>query len=255
MNASLRTCVVAALVFAALWQSPRPAAAADHDNLEEGLPVQVEDAYPIEYRGRELQLPVSYDRTDEHDDRVTLEPRLEVGFARNWQGKVFVPVYTGSADRTGSGNVGAEALYNFNTESLRLPAFALSGRVLTPTGKDSNGIDSTLKLLATKSLTRTGLDRLHLNASYSHKFEEADDERRDRYSAIVGYSRRAGPDTLLVADFIREQELERDKESNIVELGVREQLDPLSVLSLGVGAGIGDDSPELRVVLGIQRSI
>lgn len=234
---------------------PVPLRAADHSNLEEGLPVQVEDAYPIAYLSREIQGLARYDRTDQGEDRVVLDPRLEFGFARNWQGKISVPFQTGSADRTGSGDIGLEAFYNFNTETLRLPAFALSGRADFPTGRNSRGVDSQLKFIVTQTLGKgTGLDRLHLNLIYRNNARPEENEARHRYAAILGYSRRAGPDTTLVADFVREQEREKKKHANIVEIGLRRQLTPLALLAIGVGAGIGEDSPKFRLMAAFQQS-
>ena len=43
-------------------------------------------------------------------------------------------------------------------------------------------------------------------------------------------------------------------DSNIIELGIRQIINPLTVLSLGVGAGIAEESPTMRVTLGIQYS-
>jgi hypothetical protein len=150
-----------------------PVQAADHLNLEEGLPVQeeglpvqVEDAYPIPYRGREFQGLFRYERTGDHKDRFVLDPRLELGFAPNWEAKLSVPFLLGSADKTGSGDIGLEALYNLNAESLRLPAFTLSARADFPTGRDSAGVDTTLKFITTKTLGNSSLlQRLHLNLS------------------------------------------------------------------------------------------
>lgn len=101
---------------------------ADHNNLDEGLPTQLDDAYPIEYYGREVQTSLSYERTAESRDLFMVEPRLEFGFAPNWQGTLHVPFEFGSGAAEGIGALGAEALYNFNTEGIWLPAFAVSGR-------------------------------------------------------------------------------------------------------------------------------
>ena len=46
---------LAVVLNAVPWLGAPVSQAADHSNLEEGLPVQVEDAYPIAYRGQELQ--------------------------------------------------------------------------------------------------------------------------------------------------------------------------------------------------------
>lgn len=242
--------IIAAILLVIPWL----AGAADHLNLEEGLPTEIEDAFPVPYRGREFQASMRYDRTGDHKDRFTLDPRVEYGFAPNWQARLSVPFYVGSADRTDSGDLGLEAFYNFNMEGLYLPAFAASARADFPTGKDSAGIDTTLKLIMTKSITKTGLDRIHLNVAWKHNAGARDDDRHDLYQLIFGYSRRLGADTVAVVDFIREQERERKREANIIEVGLRRQITPLTVVNGGIGAGIGDESPSFRATLGVQRS-
>jgi len=66
---------------------PAAAFAADHSNLEEGLPTAIEDAYPIAYEGREIQSLLRYERTDSDDDRGLWDTRIEYGIARNAQVK------------------------------------------------------------------------------------------------------------------------------------------------------------------------
>lgn len=56
-------------------------------------------------------------------------------------------------------------------------------------------------------------------------------------------------------DCVFEQEMEKGKESPVIELGVRHMLDPLTVVGSGVGTGVGPDSPDVRVMPGFQRSI
>lgn len=229
--------------------------AADHTNLEEGLPVQVEDAYPTAYLNREFQFLGRYERTAKGENQYVVEPRLEYGFARNWQARINVPFTLGQGDKRGSGDIGLEAFYNFNTESLKLPAFALSARALLPTGRDSSGVDTEFKFIATKSLGYAEqLQRVHLNLIYHVNSNSRADERANRYAAIVGYSQRVTPDTIFVADYVREQEKERGATSNIVEVGLRRQLTPLKTVSLGLGAGIGNQSPDFRATLGYQQS-
>jgi hypothetical protein len=97
---------LAVVLNAVPWLGAPVSQAADHSNLEEGLPVQVEDAYPIAYRGQELQGLFRYDHLRHGQDRFVLDPRLEVGFPLNGQLKLAVPFLLGSADRTGSGDIG-----------------------------------------------------------------------------------------------------------------------------------------------------
>lgn len=229
--------------------------AADHTNLEEGLPTEVEDAYPIAYKGRELQVQARYERTADGKNRLVLDPRLEYSFARNWQARINVPFRLGSADKTGSGDIGLEAFYNFNTESLSTPAFAVSARADLPTGKDSRGVDTQFKFIATKTLgAGNRLQRLHLNLIYRHNAQAQATERSNRYAAIVGYSQRLNADTVGILDFVREQELKENKTANILEVGLRRQMTPLRTLAIGAGVGIGQDSPDFRLTAAFQQS-
>ncbi|AFY55690.1 hypothetical protein Riv7116_3219 [Rivularia sp. PCC 7116] len=228
--------------------------AADHLNLEEGLPTEVEDAYPVPYQGIELQGAVKYDRINGKDSFV-VEPRLEYGFAPNWQGRIAVPFQKGD-DSDGIGDVGVEVFYNFNTETLKTPAFAVSVGVDAPTSEGSAGIDPTVKFIMTKTLgTGANLDRFHLNASYTFNDANKDDERRSVVKAVAGYSRRLNPQTILVTDFVYEQEKEENADSYVVELGIRQQVTPLTVWSVGAGIGLDNDSPDFRVTGGIQKSL
>jgi hypothetical protein len=232
-----------------------PARAADHSNLEEGLPVQVEDAYPIAKGGREIQALFRYDRTKDGTDRLVLDPRVELGIARNAQLKLSLPVIGGSADERNSGDLGVEAFYNFTQETLALPAIAASVRADFPTGKESAGVDTTWKILASKSVGATSvLQRVHVNLTLKRNAAARADERREHYAAAVGYSRRVGPDTMLVADLLREQEKERGEAMSLVEVGIRRQLTPLTVVAAGVGTGVSSDAPRLRVTFALQHS-
>ena len=250
MNKSHLLCAVAASV--ALASTAR---AADHTNLEPGLPLEVEDAYPTGYLNREFQLSGRYQRTADGKNQYRVDPRLEYGFARNWQARINVPLTFGSGDKRGSGDIGAELFYNFNTESLKLPAFAASVSAQAPTGRDSSGLDTSFKLIATKTLGYAEkLQRVHLNFTYFNNASARADERSNRYAAVAGYSQRLGPQTIFLTDYVRQQEKEGGKTSDIFEVGLRYQKTPLTVLSVGLGAGLSKDSPDFRATLGLQRS-
>lgn len=57
---------------------------------------------------------------------------------------------------------------------------------------------------------------------------------------------------MVVLDLVREEELEKDEETNLAEIGLRYQLTPLTVLSAGAGFGFGDESPDVQLTLGFQ---
>jgi hypothetical protein len=225
---------------------------ADHTNLEEGLPVRVEDAYPIGYLGRELQLLTRYERDHEGNHSIRIEPRLELGFPRNAQIALKAPFLFGEDQPDGIGDTEAEILYNFNQETLDLPALSLAAGATLPTG-DGRGIDPMIKLLATRTLGEsTMFHQLHLNVRYQYNARQRDEERRDLWFYGIGYSARVTTDMMFVASIFREHHAERHVEINVVEAGIRYQLTPLWVLTGGLGFGLGDESPDVQVTFGFQ---
>jgi hypothetical protein len=239
-----------------LMHSPTPVQASDHHNLEEGLPTQLEDTIPVAYRNREIQGLFRWEHTNEGDEIFLFEPRLEYGILPNAQVELRVPVEVGSGvEEEGLGDIAIGALYNFNQESLKLPAFAIAGEIAFPTSEESDGVETTLKFITSKTIGKSSLwQRLHLNLAWMHNDKPEEDERRDYYKGIIGYDVRLTSDMLLILDFVREQQKKRNHESNIVEAGIRYQLTPLTVLSGGIGAGIGDDSPDFTATMAFQHS-
>jgi hypothetical protein len=231
--------------------------AADHYNLEEGIPVTIEDALPTPYRNREFQILLDWERTEEGENRYLGEARLDVGLLPNLEVEVAVPFIWGNAvEDDGLDDVRLAALYNFNQETLRVPALALVGEIEFPTGEESEGLDTTLKFIATKTVGRSSLlHRVHLNLAWKRNSQPLPDERENYYMAAIGYDRRIGATGMLIFDFVREQEKEKGKDANLFEVGYRYQLTPLMVFAIGAGVGIGDESPDFRIAVGFQRSL
>lgn len=252
--------------------APASAGAADHTNLEEGLPVTIEDAYPIELNGLEFQFFSQYDRTHRDPDgknRATLTPRLEWGAAPNLQLSLATPYSVGDASETRQGDVEFQGLYNLNSESLALPAFALQAGVFQPYGHLAGGTETELEILATKSLGPWDImgtspysyspRELHFNAAWFHNYDPLtgrDAERRERYRVGLGYSQPLTNELVLVADVFRETSRERRRADNLAEVGARYMLTPQTVLSGSLGAGFGDDrESEFRAVVGFQHTL
>jgi hypothetical protein len=232
------------------------APAADHTNLEEGFPTELQDAFPIPFRAIEVQGRFRYERERNDDDQYLLQPRLEIGPFPNAQVSIGAPFLLGSASHSGSRNLRLDGLYNFNQETVWIPAFAVAGRVELPTGVNAAGVDTRLGLVASKTLgAARWMQRVHLNATWGHEAAAGEDERANRYIIVVGYSMRAGPDAVVVADFVREQQITEGANSNILEAGVRYQLTPQTVLVGGAGVGMGDPSPVARATVGIQHAL
>ena len=227
--------------------------AADHLNLEEGLPTDLTDATVLPLWGREYQVFGRWEQADDGTDSFTLTNRFEFGFPRNTQLSVAIPAIFGEVEPDGLGDVEVEALYNLNAETLTLPAFTFGGVLHTPTGEDSHGVDPGVKLLMTKTLPGTDwFQQIHANLTWWFNDDVQPGERGGGYKAVVGYSARVGPRATLILDLVREETEFDHEEFNLAEAGLRFQVNPRAVLSTGVGAGFGDESPDVRVTLGLQ---
>jgi hypothetical protein len=58
----------------------------------------------------------------------------------------------------------------------------------------------------------------------------------------------------LLFDVVREQESERRRVSNLVEVGIRQALPGKRILAGGAGVGFGNSETDFRVLIGLQKS-
>jgi hypothetical protein len=150
-------------------------------------------------------------------------------------------------EQTKSGDLQLSGLYNFNQETLKLPAFGAKLTLNLPTGIDSSGVDVEVKGLITKSFDRLSL---HFNAAYEFLTGTERGERDGRYNFVLGASYPVGAPrytrTTLIGDVFTEQ-ASHTGEANVVgvEAGFRHQLTRRLIFDAGVGtefAGPGDRS-------------
>ena len=248
------TCSRGLAALAVLCAISGPARATGLSDLEEGLPLEVRDAFAIGLYGSELQLQGGYERTRKDENRYILFPRLELGIVPNGQILVGAPFFLGGADDAGSGNVTAEAFYNFNMEGLVVPAVAVAAEFEFPTGEDAEGVDSTYALILTKTVIPAIFARVHANVFWHHNEKRQPGERQEYWGIIGGYSMRLSTAWYLLADFIYDQEGEKGREHYLAELGVRIQVTPYTVLGIGGGYGFNDDAIYARGILSLQQS-
>lgn len=250
-----RLVLAAALVAAVL---PAAAAASDVHDLQRGLPLEIEDTQTAQRREMQFQTPARYERDDD-DDTLTIEPQLQYGFADNFQVEVSYPIITGDGRRGGSGDVVVAGLYRFLDEeqpgfsSSPWPSMAVKGEFELPTGVNSDGLDTALRFIATKTLTEDETeDRVHLNVAWEHDMAAGSNARDHIFTAIVGYSRKVREDTVLLADLVLGQDNQEDQSLAILEGGVLHKFSERLIVSGGLGVGLSDDAPEFRATVGFQ---
>ena len=231
--------VVTSAVLAGALSSPLWAI--DHANLDEGRPLRFEDAYPVAHGEKVFEAGVGASFERKRDDRVFLGFDALYGVLPNTQiglGTSFSSDPHQVEGQEKSGDLRLSALYNFNQETLDLPAFALKGQANFPTGVDSAGADLGFTGIATKSFGRLGL---HLNAGYTFLSGEEAGERDGQYKVALGTSYPLGAPqntrTTVLADlFTQQSTLKGDDNVYGAEAGVRYQLGTQSAVDIGVGS-------------------
>jgi hypothetical protein len=219
---------------------PATASAIDHDNLDEGRPLRVEDAYPIP--AGEWALETGAGLSDQRKSRSRGFFPLDVlyGLAPNLQVSLGTALFTDPKrveEQTKSGDLQLSGLYNFNQETLNLLALGLRLTLNLPTGTKSSGVDFRIKGLVTKSIGRLSV---HFNPAYEVFSGTKPLERDGRYDLALGVSYPAGAPkhtlTTILGDLFTEQAPRRgDPQIAGAEIGIRHQWTPWTVLDAGVG--------------------
>jgi hypothetical protein len=224
------------LVFA----SAGTAYAIDHGNLDEGRPLRLEDAYPIGHGEFAIEAGAGFTLQRRGADRGLFPIELLYGALPNFQVGIGTALSTDPReidDRPKSGDLRFSALYNFNQETLTLPALAVKLGLDAPTGVDAHGFRIEAKGIVTKSFERLSL---HLNAGYEFITSSREDERDGRYKLAIGASYPVGAPRFtratLIGNVFAEQSSRRGDPTTVgTEVGLRYQLTPRIVWDAGVG--------------------
>lgn len=238
------------LTAALMWVGADVVYAIDHKNLDENRPLRLEDAYPISTGEIAVEFGGGFTIGRNGESRGVFPIEILYGALDNLQLGIGTTLLTDpqKVDEPRSGDLALSGLYNFNQETLTLPALGVKVSLNLPTSVDSSGVDVEVKGLVTKSFGRLSL---HVNAGYTFLNGTSADERGGRYQFIVGASYPVGAPrytrTTLVGDLFVEQATERGRPDVFgAEIGFRHQLSSRIVLDTGIGtefAGPGDRLP------------
>ena len=231
---------IAAVVLGIVAAAAGVAEAIDHKNLDEGRPVRLEDAYTIADGEIAIEAGAGLSLLKRGPNRGVFPIEVLYGAIPNLQVGLGSTLFTDPHDtdeRPKSGDLRAGALYNFNQETLTLPAFATKLTVTAPTGVDAHGWGIELKGIVTKSIDRLSF---HLNAAYEFLPDANRGERDGRYELALGASYPIGAPTFtratLVGDVFADQPVTRGESTSVgLEVGLRYQLTPSIVWDVGVG--------------------
>lgn len=257
------------LLVGALLLVPAVAGAqTDYYNTDTGRPLRIEDAYALERYALDVHLaPLRLERR-QGMSVASFTPELTYGLVPRTQVEVAVPVLlrSGSADDDGIGVAGIDvtALYNVNSETRGLPAFALRSGVLMPIGEYA---PERMHPYVTGLATRTfRWARFHANAQYTFGNEPAGAARLGGSSAFgsgalsrwltgIGADRAFPYRSLLAAaEVLAAGQMDGDAEVEwTAATGLRYQLTPTMSLDGGVGRRLTGPSQAWFVTVGVSR--
>ena len=230
----LRSAILALVIL------PTVASALDHDNLDPNRPIAIEDAYVIPKGEIGLEGGMTFNDRKQGKSRFGFQPQIIYGAFDNTQieimsGLVTEPNTVRGDDKSGDLSIGA--LYNFNTETLCLPAFAARVEVGLPTGVNSKGIDTELTGVMTRSFGRW---RTHVNVGYTFLGSPQNNERSGTYRLVAAVSYPLGypmsvRDTIIVNLFTRRSDLKGQNNPSGVGVGLRHQVSSRVVFDAGLG--------------------
>jgi hypothetical protein len=219
---------------------PLSALALDHDNLDPNRPIQMEDAYAIPQGEIGLESGVRVNDRRRSPTQFVFQPQIIYGAFRNTQIEIQSDLLTEPRTVRGankSGDLHLGVLYNFNTETLTLPALALRLEADFPTGVRSKGVDTQFTGIFTRSFGRL---RVHVNAGYTVLGNPQERERDGTYRFVaacsypIGYPHRFR-ETLIMDIFTRQSDLLHQRNPTGIEIGLRHQLSSRLVLDAGMG--------------------
>lgn len=237
-NAVVWTIGSIVMLLSGLW--PVTGFALDHDNLDPNRPIGMEDAYAIPKGEIGVEGGVRFTDRREGRTNVTFQPQIIYGAFANAQIEIQGDLFTEPNTLVGankSGDLHLGLLYNFNTETLNVPALALRVETDLPTGVNSKGVDTQVTGILTRSFGRL---RAHLNAGYTVLGSPQGQERPGAYRAVAAVSYPLGyptsfRDTLIASVYTRQSDLRGQRNHTGVEIGIRHQLSSRIVLDGGLG--------------------
>ena len=232
-------------------------ALADPQGLSTFVPVQAQDALAVRPGVLELQGTGVYTR-DTHNskgpDLLNLSPTLKLGPLKGMQIDISTPYAVGNQSGANQGSTGFDVFYNFNDPTPRFPALAVQAGYQTPYGAGHHTDQWFVRGLATQWLgSNDKAPRLHLNFNYTHVNTPSATSRKDVMEILGAFSMLLTDKTALVLDVVHGAKSTKRENETVVDAGLRWEINDEWSVGGGIGAGIGQQSPQFRVIFAIQK--
>ena len=253
----------ASLVCVALASAAPIAAQTDYYNTDEGRPVRIEDASPVERHAFELQLaPFRLERERAGVYQWEVEPELAYGILPRTHVEVGLPIVfadaAGGAGQSGLAGVHLSAMHNLNVETRSLPALALAADLALPVGALAPAeARASIKGIATRTF---GFGRLHGNGVISLGGEPEPGDagaESSHWMAGVAFDRAIPLRSLLATvDLYAERPWDDAKSLEWTgEAGLRYQTSPQFNLDFGIGRRFAGEEKAWMFTFGLAHAV
>ena len=254
-------------LFAAVASPGLAEAQTDYYNLDDGRPVAVEDALPLERYAFELQVaPFRVEGEGDGTKILSLAPELAYGLLPRTDLSLHLPVTLRrgeglAEDVSGVSGLELVLFHNLNVETRSAPALALSGGLAFPVGGlAGKSTRATVKAIATRTLTGAlrGM-RVHANAAYTFG-EEAEAGRPEtagsRWQAGLAADRTFVFNSfLIVGNIYADRPLVEAADTRwIAGAGIRYQVSPRFAVDAGLERRLGEEGPDWAFTFGTANA-
>lgn len=258
---------------ASLRRAERPPEEDERVSVDQNFPVSTEGAGVPDRGELEVRVLAGYSRMralrslssggdDDDDDaprrrrgRDLTTPSIEAEVGLGLSASLGLSYGFGNAEDSKTGEAELALKWNLLPAQGLRPALTLIGGISIPYGPDSGYAETALGLLASQPLSRgPNAPVLHANFLWFHPVKREEGERSDRYAVSVALAVPVTPTTGAFVGYSREQDSERRRADQFIELGVRQLLPGAFILAGGGGIGVGDSETDVRVLVGLQRN-
>jgi len=220
-------------------------------------PLSTDDAWTVEKGQFQLETGFDLSRQDNHDRGVSPSLMLSYGLLENMDigigsSYLFVRPKEGE-NENGLGDTEIKLKYRLLGEKIRMPAFALAGKVKIPTASESRGpgsgkADFGIDAIFTKELSKRFV--LHLNIGYAFVGEHGADNELN-YSGAAQFI--LSDKWALVGEIVAVNNFNSRRKNNLLSglLGTNYLITENIIWDAGIEIGMNKAAPDYRLTTGL----
>jgi hypothetical protein len=233
-------------------------ARADPQEIEDGEPVTLEDAFTDPAGQFSMQYSGAYARDRGYGAADGLEqgPTFKLGIVPGIQISVNPNYVSGSTEGRNAGFVLSDVLVQLNRQTTLLPAFAIDVFYSLPFGAGQKSVATTVRGIASKFVGNSETaPRLHLNISDTYISEPSPGTRNNQLQVVFGGSFLISPRDAIVSDIDTGNADAHGQNETFLEVGYSRDLPRDWTFQIGVGAKAAGGAHAGRLYFAIEKEL